>query len=119
MVRPRTWSDDDNAKLLQLEAANVPREEIARRLRKTRGQVTAQIGKLRMRRDLRAIRAAAAAGVTVDEKRRSHGAPWTPEEIELVLTLGRGAHLDEWPGIAAAHFPGRTADACKQQYIMC
>lgn len=118
MVQPRTWSDDDNAELMRLEADNVPREEIARRLRKTRAQVTAQIGKLRIRRDLRAIRAAATAGVAVDEKRRNHGTPWTPEQIELVLTLGPGAHLDEWPGIAAAHFPGRTADACKQQYYV-
>lgn len=120
MVQPRTWSDDDNAKLLQLEADNVPREEIAQRLRKTRAQVSAQIGKLRIRQDLRAIHAETAAAIAAEPVRRkqnngSHGG-WTPDEIERLLMLGCDRRLDEWPGIAAAHFPGRTPDACKQQY---
>jgi hypothetical protein len=111
MVKFRTWSDADNAKLLQLEAEKVPREEIAQRLRKTRQQVNGQIGRLRMRQDLRERRA--------NERGIVHGAPWLADEIERLLALGHTARLDEWPAIAETHFPGRTAKACKQQYYNC
>jgi hypothetical protein len=111
MVKFRTWSDADNARLLQLEAEKVPREEIAQRLRKTRQQVNGQIGRLRMRQNLRERRANARGIV--------HGAPWLADEIERLLALGHTARLDEWPAIAETHFPGRTAKACKQQYYNC
>lgn len=112
MARFRTWSDDDNAKLIQLEADNVSREEIALRLRKTRQQVSTQLCKLRIRQDLRAIRAAVA------DRPADHAALWTPEEIERLLVLGSTACLNDWPAIAREHFPGRTAKACKQQYYV-
>jgi hypothetical protein len=114
MVQTRIWSDDDNARLIRFDAANMPREEIAHRLRKTTQQVTAQIGKLRTRQKLRER---AQAGSVVG-RRCDPGALWTPEEIERVLVLGATARLDEWPAIARAHFPGRTAKACRQQYYV-
>lgn len=114
MPRPRTWSDDDNTQLMQLVADNVPREEISRRLRKTRRQISTQICKLRIRRDLRALRAEAAAA----DQQTNHGAFWSPEEIERVMSLGSTACLADWPTIAREHFPGRTAKACKEQYYV-
>lgn len=117
MTRPRTWSDDDNTRLMQLVADNVPREEIAQRLRKTRQQISTQICKIRIRRDLRDLRAEA-SGIAAADQPTNHGVLWTPEEIERVLSLGRTACLADWPAIAREHFPGRTAKACKQQYYV-
>ncbi|WP_438278106.1 SANT/Myb-like DNA-binding domain-containing protein [Nitrobacter sp.] len=114
MVKPRTWSDDENARLLQLEAEKLPREEIAQRLRKTRQQVTAQIGKLRARQNTHAHSESEIAVV----RRCDPGAPWTEEEIERLIGLGSTARgMGEWGVIARTHFPGRTPTACKQQYF--
>lgn len=111
MARPRLWNDDENAKLMQLEAKNVPRDEIAQRLRKTREQVAAQICRLRARQGC------PSDGATIGRK-RDPCAPWTSDEIGLVLKLGRDARgMADWGAIASAHFPGRTATACKQQYF--
>jgi hypothetical protein len=114
MARPGLWSDADNAKLVQLEAQSMPREEIAQRLRKTRQQVTAQIGRLRNRQKSQA--GAATAGTI--GRRADLSMPWSAEEVERVLVLGATARgMREWSEIAAAHFPGRSAAACKQQYF--